>query len=55
MLVDTRKKESNEGFDPFTSNKEQLATCSKSQKTIFVFLCIFTIGLFTIYLITKKN
>lgn len=55
MLVDTRKQESKQEFNPNVINKEQPAIAGVGQKILFAIICILTIGLFAIYLITKKN
>ncbi len=57
MLIDTRnqQQENEKGFNPNVQNQIINATASTADKIGFIFLCIITIGLFAIYLITKKN
>ena len=57
MLIDTREKsvESKEGFNPNVQNQIIEAKYSKGDMFGFVLICFLTLGLFAIYLITKKN
>lgn len=56
MLIDTRNKPEGEvGFNPEVQNQVLTPKRTGGQMFLFVFVCIITLGLFAIYLVTKKN
>ncbi|MDE6476595.1 MAG: LemA family protein [Mycoplasmoidaceae bacterium] len=57
MLVDTREQSSDgiSGFNPNVQNGVINAKATSGDKFGFVLLCIITLGIFAIFLITKKN
>lgn len=56
MLLDTRTQNNQpEAFNPQVQNQVLEAKASIGAKVGFALLCIITIGLFAIYLVTKRN
>ncbi len=57
MLIDTREQpvEGVNGFNPNVQNGVINAKASTGDKIGFILICIITLGLFAIFLVTKKN
>ncbi|MGX9339168.1 LemA family protein [Mycoplasma sp. 332] len=55
MLFDSRTPQSNEGFKPNVDNSIKIPQPTKGERTLFIILCIITIGIILLVAIRKRN